>query len=215
MTQPAKSVVLGVVLAGGQSRRMGEVGKGDKALMPLDGKPLLAHALERLDAVVDRVVINANGDPARFAAFDRPVIADTIPGYAGPLAGVLAAMHHAKTLEPKPDYVLSVAGDTPFFPKDLVDAMVTASGKGEIVLAESDGRRHPVFGLWPVRLCDDLDAWLRDQENRKVLAWVGRHDWTTCEFEPVKVGQSTLDPFFNINTPEDFAFAEGLMEETV
>lgn len=204
---------LGVLLAGGLSRRMGG---GDKGLMPLGGKPLMGHALDRLAAQTDDVIINANGDPNRFAAFSKPVVPDTIAGFAGPLAGVLAAMRYARERVPEAKIIISAAADTPFFPNDLVATLQSkAETTNTVVLAASDGRRHPVFGLWPVSLADDLDQWLSDESNRKVLAWVDHHRWTTADFASLSRGNTTLDPFFNINTPEDLDKASELVEQDV
>jgi len=201
--------VLGVLLAGGLSRRMGG---GDKGLMPLGGKPVMAHALDRLKAQTNRIVINANGDPNRFAGFGAPIVADSINGFAGPLAGVLAGLRFAEKLDDKPSFIATAAADTPFFPHDLVGTFKTkAEDERTIVLATSNKQRHPTFGLWPVNLADDLEEWLQDDKNRKVLLWVGRHHWTTADFEPIAIHYTIIDPFFNINTPEDFAHAQELL----
>lgn len=202
--------VLGVLLAGGLSRRMGG---GDKGLMPLAGKPVMAHALERLRAQTRDVVINANGDPNRFASFQAPVVPDTIKGFAGPLAGVLAGLRYASKLEEQPAYIATAAADTPFFPENLVKSLLNqVEDTKTIVLATSNERRHPTFGLWPLSLADDLDNWLKNEENRKVLLWVDRHNWSTVDFQSTSIGTMTLDPFFNINTPEDFATAQSILE---
>lgn len=201
--------VLGVLLAGGLSRRMGG---GDKGLMPLGPKPVMAHALERLKAQTNDVVINANGDPNRFARFALPVVADTIAGFAGPLAGVLAGLDYARRLSSPPVFIATAAADTPFFPRDLVKNLADkAKTDKTIVLARSNGQRHPTFGLWPVALADDLETWLLDPENRKVLAWVDRHDWNMADFPFGVLSNPAMDPFFNINTPEDFAAARNLL----
>lgn len=202
--------VLGILLAGGLSRRMGG---GDKGLMPLGNKPMMAHAFDRLEAQCDSVAINANGDPNRFAGFNTPVVPDTINGFAGPLAGVLAGMRFAETMGDVPTYIVTAAADTPFFPEILVSSFLAKSETDQkIVLAQSSGRRHPVFGLWPVSLADDLEIWLSDEENRKVLAWVARHPWAPAEFESIAFGNEIIDPFFNINTPEDFALAQRILK---
>lgn len=204
---------LGVLLAGGLSRRMGG---GDKGLMPLGGRPVLAHALERLRAQTDHIVINANGDPKRFAAFDVPVVPDTLDGFAGPLAGVLAGLRHALTMRDAPSFIVTAAADTPCFPDDLA-ARLLAEAKDDrtIVLASSDGRRHPTFGLWPVALADDLETWLADPGNRKVMIWVERHAWVSADFALRTINGAAFDPFFNINTPEDFATAQDLLGSCV
>jgi molybdopterin-guanine dinucleotide biosynthesis protein A len=196
----------GVILAGGLARRMGG---GDKALRPLAGRPILARVVERMRPQVEALAINANGDPARFAAFGLPVVADTVEGFAGPLAGVLAAMRWAA---PQGfDHVASAAGDTPFFPADLVARLDAARGPREriAVAATTDPGRgglseHPTFGLWPVDLADDLEAALR-ADMRKVIVWASRHGCARAVFDDA--GEM---PFFNVNTPEDLAEAERL-----
>lgn len=202
--------VLGILLAGGLSRRMGG---GDKGLMPLGGKPLLSYALDKLEAQTDAVIINANGDPNRFKDFDAPIVHDTLTGFAGPLAGILAGLRFAQKMNEKPDFIASAAADTPFFPNNLVIAFKNQIKTDKtIVLATSNGQRHPVFGLWPVALADDLENWLSNSNNRKVLAWVNQHEWAISDFEAAQLGKETIDPFFNINTPEDFSMAESLLE---
>ena len=199
--------VAGVVLAGGLSRRMGG---GDKTLLSVAGAPMLSRVIDRLKPQVGSLVLNANGDPARFAAYGLTVVADPIEGFAGPLAGVLAGLRWGKE-NTGARYIVSVAGDTPFFPRDLVSRLLEAAdGKDRIVLASSNGRAHPVIGLWPVSLADDLDAFLTAGETRKVLVWVDRHDNTTVDFPMLETGTEPLDPFFNINTPEEISVAEQL-----
>ncbi|MEP3265513.1 MAG: molybdenum cofactor guanylyltransferase MobA [Hyphomicrobiales bacterium] len=204
--------VLGVLLAGGLSRRMGG---GDKGLIPLGGKPVMAHAFDRLKAQTGNVIINANGDPNRFAGFAAPIVPDTIDGFAGPLAGVLAGLRYAQKLEQVPSFIVTAAADTPFFPDNLVAALKSkADDEQTVVLATSNDRRHPTFGLWPVMLADDLDTWLQDEKNRKVLLWVERHNWATADFKSIHLDDLTIDPFFNINTPEDFETAQELLKGT-
>ena len=199
--------VAGVVLAGGLSRRMGG---GDKTLLTVAGEPMLQRVIDRLKPQVGNLVLNANGDPARFAAYGLPVVTDPIEGFAGPLAGVLAGLRWAGE-NTNARHVVSAAGDTPFFPRDLVAKLLDAAGgKDRIVLASSNGRAHPVIGLWPVSLADDLDAFLTAGETRKVLVWVDRHDNTTVDFPMLETGTEPLDPFFNINTPEEISVAEQL-----
>ena len=199
--------VVGVLLAGGLSRRMGG---GDKSLATLAGRPMLAHAAERLGAQVRSLVINANGNPARFAAFGLPVVPDTLEGYPGPLAGVLAGMLWARKHAPQARFVASAAADTPFFPRDLVGRFVReAETRGAaIALAASGGHRHPVFGLWSVALADDLAEALAQDGVRKVVLWVERHPNVTTEFPIPLVEGRPRDPFFNVNTPEELTEAE-------
>lgn len=197
--------VAGVILAGGLSRRMGG---GDKTLMPLAGRPMLAHVIDRLRAQVQPVALNANGDPARFAGFGLPVIADTFGDHSGPLAGVLAGMEWAKRTDAAITHIVTVAGDTPLFPRNLVAGLLSANGDSRmrIVLAMSGGNRHPVFGLWPVALAVDLATWMASTDTFKVLAWVRNHDHAFADF-PIEGG---IDPFFNANAPEDLVELERL-----
>ena len=201
--------VAGVILAGGLARRMGG---GDKALIEVGGRPLLAHVIERLRPQVDELALNANGDPARFAAFGLPVIADTVPGYAGPLAGILAGMRWAAARGHS--HVLSAASDTPFFPLDLavrLRAGAAAEGLPIAMAATDDPKRglseHPTFGLWPVSLADDLEEALTVGQLRKIIVWAARHGFARVVFEGGHM------PFFNVNTPDDVLMAERLLEE--
>jgi molybdopterin-guanine dinucleotide biosynthesis protein A len=213
MARPARHLpvqsVAGVILAGGQSRRMGG---GDKGLLDLAGKPMLAHVIERLAPQVDRLAINANGDLARFAAFGLPVVADTVPNFAGPLAGVLAGMRWARTNAPSARWIATAAGDAPLLPRDLVARCIRALEEvpGAIALAQSAGELHPVIGLWPVALADDLEARLA-AGVRKVLAWTDRHGTVPVPFPFVQVGGTALDPFFNANTPQELADLRALL----
>ncbi len=191
---------LGVILAGGQARRMGG---GDKCLLDLKGEPLLTRIAARLRPQVFGMVLNANGDPRRFGRFGLPIVADTIAGQPGPLAGVLAGLDHAAEIGA--DHILTVAGDTPFFPEDLGRRLETARSRAETPLAlagtEVAGRlvRHPTFGLWPVRLRHNLRSALT-QGTRKIVTWTDSHGAATALFPDAA--------FFNINTPEDLAKAE-------
>jgi molybdenum cofactor guanylyltransferase/molybdopterin-guanine dinucleotide biosynthesis protein MobB len=195
--------VTGVILAGGQSRRMGG---GDKGLLDLAGRPMLAHVIERLAPQVGRLVINANGDPSRFAAFGLPVVADTIPDFAGPLAGVLTGMRWSRANAPAARWIATAAGDAPLLPRNLVERCFQALGNRPeaIALAQSAGELHPVIGLWPVALADDLETQL-GAGVRKVLAWTDRHGTVPVPFPFVPVGGVDLDPFFNANTPQELA----------
>ncbi len=189
------------------------MGGGDKALRELGGKPLLRHAISRLEAQASPVALNANGDPSRFAAFGLPVIPDATGDFAGPLAGVLAGLRWAEAAAPKARFIVTAACDTPFFPRNLVETLLGASGGAypSIVLAASGGQVHPVFGLWPVALADDLAAALQSG-TRKVLHWVERHPHFTAQFPFAAAGANTADPFFNANTPEELAEAERMVE---
>ena len=196
--------VVGVLLAGGQSRRMGG---GDKGFRLLGGVRLLDRVIERFRPQVGRLVVNANGDPSRFAATGLPVVADTVADFAGPLAGVLAGLDWAASQVPQALWIATVATDAPFIPRDLVARMVVATEEGaELVCAASHGRAHPVIGLWPIRLRDDLRRAVTEEGMRKVDIWTARHRLAVVDF-----AVDPVDPFFNVNTPEDLAAADRLV----
>ncbi|GIL00115.1 MAG: molybdenum cofactor guanylyltransferase [Alphaproteobacteria bacterium] len=200
--------ILGVILAGGLSRRMGGT---EKSLIRLAGKPLIAHVRDRLAAQVDELVVSANGEAGRFAFLGLAVVPDTVPGHAGPLAGILAGMRRAEASRPAPRFIATAATDTPFLPANLVARLADAAGGGDrIALARSDGKRHPVFGLWPVALADDLERFLNSGEGGKVMRFASRHRIVDVDFALREAGGMTIDPFFNINTPEDLALASRL-----
>lgn len=193
---PIKQVA-GVILAGGQARRMGG---GDKCLLPLaEGQSLLSRIVARLAPQVGRIALNANGDPARFAGLGLPVLPDALAD-AGPLAGVLAAMVWARGQGC--DAVVTVAGDTPFFPADLVARLSAGRGAAAVALAATD-RVHPVFALWDVSLVAALEAALGDG-TRRVMDFAAAHHAVTVDFPAGDGG----DPFFNINTPDDLRRAQ-------
>jgi molybdopterin-guanine dinucleotide biosynthesis protein A len=207
MKMPDRRNIAGAILAGGRSQRM--QGR-DKALLPLAGKPMIAHAADRLAPQVASVAISANGDLSRFAPLGRPVFADMVEGYLGPLAGILSAMRWTAGENAACTHVVTAAADTPFFPHDLVARMAECAGSGEtIVMGRSSGNLHPVFALWPLGLADDLAEWLARGETLKVRAWAIRHDLVACDF-PLRA--DGVDPFFNINTPDDLATAEAILQ---
>ncbi|HGG06831.1 MAG TPA: molybdenum cofactor guanylyltransferase MobA [Aliiroseovarius sp.] len=198
----------GVILAGGLARRMGG---GDKALLPLGGAALLSHVIDRLSPQVADLALNANGDPARFSPFGLPVLADSIDGFPGPLAGVLAGLDWAADRGAKT--IVTAAADTPFLPPDLVPRLLLAaeqSGQPIALAATLDPVRgemfQPTFGLWPVNLRDDLRAAI-ESGTRKILHWTDQHGAVAAVFSP-----DPFDPFFNVNTPEDLAQAEALLK---
>ena len=201
MLASACSSITGVILAGGRSRRMGG---GDKGLLDLGGKPMLAHVIDRLAPQVGRLVINANGEPGRFAAWSLPVVPDTVGGFAGPLAGVLAGMRWSHAHAPEARFIVTAAGDAPLLPRDLARRLhaALAPGKAIIALAQSLGELHPVIGLWPVALADDLEAQLV-AGVRKVLHFTHRHGTIAVPFAPVRLRGLDIDPFFNANTPAE------------
>jgi molybdenum cofactor guanylyltransferase len=190
------------------------MGGGDKALCMLRDKPMIAHVIERLEPQAERLVINANGDPSRFAAFGLPVVPDLTADFAGPLAGLLAGMAWARRHAPGTTRIVTAACDTPFFPGDLVARLGAAadSQNAKIALAASGGQSHFVFALWPVALSEDLAAYL-DAGGRKVQDWIERHAFVAVAFEPRAIGSEVVDPFFNINTPDDLAKAEDLLQK--
>jgi molybdopterin-guanine dinucleotide biosynthesis protein A len=193
-----------VVLAGGLGRRMGG---GDKPMREIGGRTILEHVIERLERQCDGLVLNANGDPARFARFGLPVVADTIEGYPGPLAGILAALEWAAANRPDVEWIVSAAGDCPFLPRDLVARLQQArSAEGaDLAVAASGGQAHPVIGLWKVALRDELRHALVDEDLRKIDRWTARYRLATVAW-PVE----PVDPFFNANTVDDLAEAERL-----
>jgi len=188
----------GVILAGGRATRMGGA---DKALLPFGAATLIAHVRGRLEPQVAALAINANGDPARFDALGLPVIADSVAGYAGPLAGILAGMSWAA--EAGATHIVTAATDTPFFPPDLVvrlQEQARASG-APIALAATRAHLHPTFGLWPVALRGDL-ALAMEAGTRKLRAWAETRGAVQAMFD-----DAPRDPFFNINTQGDLAAA--------
>lgn len=191
---------IALVLAGGRGRRMG----GDKALRLLDGRPLLAHVIDRVAPQVDGVVISANGDPARLAGFGRPVVADTLADHPGPLAGVLAGLLWVRAHRPEVQELLVVPTDTPFLPPDLLVRLRAGRGGAALACAASQGRVHPVVSLWRVGLAGALGDALAVGE-RRVLGWMGRQGMVAVDFPGLP------DPFANLNTPEDLAQAQGVV----
>jgi molybdopterin-guanine dinucleotide biosynthesis protein A len=199
--------IVGLLLAGGLSRRMGG---GDKSLRPLGDRPLLQHVIDRVRPQIAALVLNANGDPARFTAFGLPVVADSVPDFAGPLAGILAGLDWAAVNRPDCPLVLSVATDAPFLPEDLAARLTDGMAKegADLACAASGGQAHPVIGLWPVRLRDELRQAVVDEGIRKVDVWTARYRLATVDF-PVE----PVDPFFNANRPGDLDRAAALLEQ--
>ena len=203
MTKP-----VGIILAGGLATRMGG---GDKGLLSLGDGTLLSQVIDRLSPQVGEIALNANGDPNRFARFDLPVLPDSITGFAGPLAGVLAGLDWAASIGAT--HVVSAAADTPFFPRDLVARLEQATHETSAPIAlaatldpERGPMRQPTFGLWSVSLRDDLRSALNDG-LRKVVLWTEKHSAAQAVFKP-----DPFDPFFNVNTPEDLSRAQTLLE---
>jgi molybdopterin-guanine dinucleotide biosynthesis protein A len=181
------------------------MGGGDKALITVGGRTILERALARLIPQTDGIVINANGDPARFAAMGHPVVADSVPDFAGPLAGILAGLDWAAAHRPGVAWVVTVPGDCPFLPDDLVARLHRARAEAgqALACAKSGDWRHPVVGLWPVALRDDLRQAVKQEGLRKIEMWTARHGVALAEWPT-----APYDPFFNVNTPDDAAKAE-------
>jgi len=193
--------IAAIILAGGQGVRLGG---GDKPLRTIAGRPMLDHVLERLKGQAAEIAISANGDPQRLAGYGLPVIPDEAAG-AGPLAGILSGMRWAKTRGV--GRLLTVAGDTPFLPKDLA-LRLGEVGANRIAVASSGRRRHPVFALWPVALESDLASFLSSSGTLSVMAFLEPLEPVTVDFPFSLAGGRPLDPFFNVNTSEDLAQAE-------
>lgn len=205
--QPA---TLGVLLAGGLARRMGG---GDKPMKTIGGRTILERVIARLAPQCDGLILNANGDPARFASFGLPVVADTVEGFAGPLAGILTALDWTATHKPDVQWVISAATDCPFLPRDLVARLQRAriETDAQLAVAASGGQTHPVIGLWNVGLRSELRHALVVEDMRKIDRWTARYKLATVTW-PI----ASIDPFFNANTVEDVAEAERLaaLEDT-
>jgi molybdopterin-guanine dinucleotide biosynthesis protein A len=200
----ARPPVVGVVLAGGRAQRMGG---GDKCLLTLAGRPILSHIVERLRPQVRRIVLNANGDLGRFDAFGLPVIGDAVEGFAGPLAGLLAGLEWAAAKAPDCPWVLSLPGDGPFVPRDLVARLLSEAEAGaELVSVSTAGNRNPVIGLWPVSLAPALRKALVEEGLAKVDSFAQRHRLAVVDWP-----DRPVDPFFNANDAEDLAEAERLL----
>ncbi|MGE3991725.1 molybdenum cofactor guanylyltransferase MobA [Pseudorhodoplanes sp.] len=200
MTQPT----LGLILAGGLARRMGG---GDKALIEIGGRTILDRVLETVTPQCVGIILNANGDPSRFARFGLPIVPDDIPDFAGPLAGILAGLDWAAIHRPEIAWAVSVPGDCPFLPADLVERLHAArrAAGTPLACAKSGDWRHPVAGLWPVALRADLRRALVDEDLHKIEVWTRRHGIAIAEWP-----DRPVDPFFNVNTPEDRALADDI-----
>lgn len=198
---------LGLILAGGLARRMGG---GDKGMIRIGGQTILERVLARLTTQCSRMIINANGDPSRFAFTGLPIVPDDVPDFAGPLAGVLAGLDWAAANFPDTKYVVSAPGDCPFLPRELVARLEQARDEEAkpLACAKSGDWRHPVVALWPVALRADLRHALMDENLHKIEIWTARHGVAIAEW-----ADKPIDPFFNVNTPEDAAHANELVEQ--
>jgi molybdopterin-guanine dinucleotide biosynthesis protein A len=192
------------VLAGGLARRMGG---GDKARIAIGGVTILQRVLACLKPQCVRIVINANGDPARFADTKLPVVADSVPDFAGPLAGILAGLDWAALHMPECEWLASVPGDCPFLPNDLVARLHAArqAAGAPLACAHSGEWRHPVVALWPLALREDLRRAIAAEGLRKIEIWTARHGVAIADWPAVPI-----DPFFNVNTPDDAAQAQAM-----
>lgn len=199
-----RPATLGVLLAGGLARRMGG---GDKPMKAIGGRTILERVVTRLAPQCDELILNANGDPARFASIGLPIVADTIEGFAGPLAGVLTALDWTAAHRPDIQWVLSAATDCPFLPHDLVARMQRAriEQDTQLAVAASGGQIHHGIGLWNVALRDPLRHALVVEDIRRISRWTARYKTATVTWPTVP-----LDPFFNANTIDDIAEAERL-----
>ncbi|MBU1315649.1 MAG: molybdenum cofactor guanylyltransferase MobA [Alphaproteobacteria bacterium] len=196
-----------LILAGGRSSRMGS----DKLLLPFGKGTLLAHILARLAPQVSDIALNASPDLT--PAHDIRLVPDTVPGQPGPLAGVLAGLRDLAGRATGETHLLTVPSDVPFFASDLVARLQQPAldPKG-ITIAASDGRTHPVFGLWPVALADDLEDWIREPQNRRMSAFLARHPTVAVPWDLVETPVGMLDPFMNVNTPADIDEARRFLE---
>lgn len=204
MTTSAANKIPGVLLAGGLARRMGG---GDKPMRTIAGRTILERVIARLEPQCDELILNANGDPARFTAFALPVIADSVADFPGPLAGILAALDWVAVNRPDVKWMLSTAADCPFLPRDLVSRLdqARATENAELAVAASGEQSHPVVGLWSVGLRAELRHALVVEGIRKIDRWTARYKLVTVTWPT-----TPLDPFFNANTVEDIAEAERL-----
>ncbi|WP_262300248.1 molybdenum cofactor guanylyltransferase MobA [Microvirga sesbaniae] len=207
---------VGVILAGGLSRRMvgqdmggQDMGGQDKVLLALGDRTLLDHVAQRLAPQCESLVVNANGDPRRLGALPFPVVADSVPGHLGPLAGILTALEWTQAHRPGIAWVVSVPGDTPFVPSDLVRRLHEARGRSghPLACASSGGQVHFAVGLWPISLRHDLREMLLTSDGRSIRDWARRHGYAEVSW-PV----GPRDPFFNINTPDEWMAAKVFLQ---
>ncbi len=202
--------IIGVLLAGGQSTRMK---RENKCLTSLNNKTLLGHVIDRMLPQVQKLILNINGSTTDFEKYNLTLIPDEIPGFAGPLAGIHAAMSWCENNEPQAKWLLSTPTDTPFIPENLLEKLLNAAPETElsIIQATSGGQVHPICSLWPISIKEDLEQALNNN-MRKVRLWTENYNVIKVDF-PVKTnGNQELDPFFNINHPEDLVKAQSLIQ---
>lgn len=195
-----------LILAGGRSSRMGQ----NKADLPLAGKTILGHVVDRLAPQVISIVLNAPEASEDLSGLR--LVPDLRPGQAGPLEGVLAGLFDLQAQDTDASHLVTVPCDSPFLPLDLVARLKADAGPETIAVATSDGRTHPVFALWPKSIADDLENWLVNPDNRRLRAFLDRHSTVYVDFLILDIGGEMLDPFLNINTPEDLALAKRFTE---
>ena len=198
---------VGVILAGGQSRRMGGV---DKALIPLGGTTLIERAIARASVQVPDLIINANGDLKRFAHLGLPLVPDPIGGFVGPIAGIFAGLEWMRRERPKAHWLASFSCDTPFFPMNMVERLIAkASGdRAKVAVAQSGSQDHPVFAVWSADISVSPEDILMKRGLRKMDDFIA-----TLPNVRVRFDTDPIDPFVNINTPEDLAHAEDYIVE--
>ncbi len=204
----ASSELTGVLLAGGQARRMGG---GDKCLLPLAGQTLLQRAIERAKPQVSQLILNANGNVLRFTRSGLPVVPDEFSDFPGPLAGIHAALEWMRRNRPEDEWLASFASDTPFFPRDLVARLRDAAAQTEgarLAVAHANGQMQPVFALWHRSLRNDLEETLGRDGTPRLQDWISAHRPVTVEFTA-----GGYDPFHNINTPQDLYAAEDMLSQ--
>jgi molybdopterin-guanine dinucleotide biosynthesis protein A len=200
--------IVGLILAGGRSSRMGG---GDKTALSLGGPPMIQCIADRLQRQVGMVAVSSNSEAGTLAQLGLAVLADSIPGFQGPLAGILAGLEWGLSIQA--ERLITVAGDTPFFPTNLVEKLTAAAPASHMVVAASQRGLHPTFAVWPTSLSSDLRRYLEAGETRKVTAFIERHPHTTTMFDNVDLPGGAVDPFFNINTPDDLAEARRLLHD--
>lgn len=198
-------LITGVILAGGLAKRMGG---GDKCLLPLGGKTLLQRSIERAQPQVSELILNANGNSLRFARSRLPVIADLYEGFPGPLAGIHAALTFMDERNPNNEWLASFACDTPFFPRNMVQQMLAATGDAQLIVARSNGRVHPIFALWHASLLGRVEQRLQQSDTPRLQEWIEELKPTYVDFSA-----TGYDPFFNINTPQDLYSAEAQLPQ--
>jgi molybdopterin-guanine dinucleotide biosynthesis protein A len=203
---PGKSLPA-LILAGGKSSRMGQ----EKSLLWLGDNTILGHIVRRLTPQVSALYLNA---PHEYpGATELHHLPDTLDGHLGPLAGILSGLKHIEKAHPLQTHLLTVPSDSPFLPTDLARKLMARMKEGTIVVATSAGRDHPVFGLWPVALADDLQKWLQNPMNRRIHDFLRRHPYVAVDFPLLDTTHGPLDPFLNINTPDDFELAQAFAGE--